>query len=409
MARGWDTMTLPYITGDIRGIGGRVKEHLADFRVEEIPLYQPCGEGTHVYFRVVKTGVPTPVAIDRIARYMGVPSRSIGVAGLKDARAVTSQMMSLEHVDQAKLSQYADANIKVVWTGRHTNKLKTGHLAANSFVIRIRQVAQGDLAVAQDILAVLMRRGVPNYFGPQRFGLRGDTALLGEAIVRGKLEDFLGIYLGRSQEGDPPDCCAARDAFDSGYLDRALKCWPRHYRNERRALAAYKKKKRADQAMTAIDRRMRRLYVSAFQSAIFNEILAGRIDTIDRVFAGDLARKTDSGGVFTVVDELVEQPRAAAFEISPSALIIGYRAELATQLPGENERSVLKKYKIAPDDFEAVGKMKIKGARRAMRFRMESPSMEAGVDEHGDYLQITFSAPPGCYATAVLREIMKTD
>ncbi len=402
-------MKLPYLTGDLPGIAGRIRERVEDFRVDEQPLYEASGSGTHVYFRVIKAGIPTPVAIGRIAKYMGVRPSEVGVAGLKDSRALTSQQMSLEHADSEKLARYHDSQMKVVWTGLHTNKLRPGHLAANRFTLRIRGVGSEQLSDAQDIIDVLCRRGVPNYFGVQRFGARNDTAVLGEALVRGDLEEFVAVLLGRAQPDDPPDCKAARDAFDSGFMNRALQCWPRHYSNERRALSAYKKKKRPQHALRATDKRMKRLYVSAFQSRLFNEVLIRRIDSIDRLLVGDLARKCDSGGVFTVEDIAVEQGRADAFEISPTGPIIGYRSSLAVGEAGVIEQSVLSESGITPEDFRNLGSLKAKGARRPLRFRIESPELTAGCDEHGSFIELAFSAQSGCYATVALREIMKDE
>ena len=93
----------------------------------------------------------------------------------------------------------------VTWTGHHTNKLRPGHLAGNRFILRIRGVGPDQLAAAEAILDVLRRRGVPNYFGHQRFGARNDTADLGRAMVKGDLDEFTAILLGRSRPGDPPD------------------------------------------------------------------------------------------------------------------------------------------------------------------------------------------------------------
>jgi len=400
---------MPYLTRELPGIGGRIKERTADFRVEEVPLYAPCGEGTHVYFRVAKAGVPTPAAVDRIARYMGCKPTEIGVAGWKDAQAVTVQMMSLEHADADKLAAYHDSQVRVTWVSRHTNKLRPGHLAANRFRIRIRGAGEPQLDAGRAVLDVLSGRGTPNYFGAQRFGARADTAALGEALVRDDREEFVAILLGRARPDDPPDCKAARDAFDAGFLDRALQAWPRHYGNERRALAAYKRSRKCGPAIGAIDKRMRRFYVSAFQSAIFNEVLAARIDTIDRVFLGDLAQKTDTGGVFRVADEAAEQPRAAAFEISPTGPLVGSRCELAEGEGGRIEREVIERHGVATDALRKVGTLKVKGGRRALRFPMDDPALTAGTDEHGEYLELCFAAPSGCYATVVLRELMKSD
>ncbi len=400
---------MPYLTNDLPGIGGRIKEYLEDFCVEEIPLYEPCGEGTHVYFRVVKRGIPTPAAVDRIAKYMGVKPADIGFAGMKDAKAVTSQVMSIEHVDPDKLAAYRDRDMEIVWTSRHTNKLRTGHLAGNRFAVRIRGVGRAQLADAERILEVLKTRGAPNYFGPQRFGGRGDTHLLGEALVRNDLDEFISIFLGRPQDDDPPDCKAARDAFDSGYFNRALDRWPWHYTNERKALSIYRKKRHVGPAVAIIDKRMKRLYVSAFQSELFNEVLSRRIDSIDRVFAGDLACKTDTGGVFTVEDVAAEQERADRFEISPTGMVPGYRSSLAEGEPGKIEREVLAAHNIGLDQFKHIGPLKISGSRRALRFRLADCGISPGRDERGEYLELKFTAEAGCYATVVLREIMKND
>jgi len=232
--------------------------------------------------------------------------------------------------------------------------------------------------------------------------------LLGEALVKGDCELFIAIFLGLAREDDPGDCKAARDAFDAGFYARALDRWPRHYANERRALAAYKKKQKADRAMAAIDKRMKRLYVSAFQSAVFNEVAAGRIRSIDRVLVGDLAQKTDTGGIFAVEDAAAEQPRAESFQISPTGPIPGYRSNLATGEPGKIERDALVKFGVELEDFRRVIAMKVKGTRRALRFALIEPQLAAGNDEHGEYLELAFAAASGCYATVALRELMKT-
>lgn len=398
---------LPYLTADLPGVGGCIKQTPEDFAVDEIPAYEPSGEGTHVYFRVVKRGVPTHAAVDRIARQMGVRSSDIGFAGLKDAQAVTRQWMSLEHADEQQLASYRDAQVHVEATSRHTNKLRTGHLRGNRFDVRIRGVEGGCQPAARAILDVLAARGVPNFFGQQRFGLRNDTAELGAALLTGDRERFVALLLGGPQADDPPDCRAAREAFDLGHYDRAMKRWPRHYANERKALAAFKRSKKAGPAIAAVDKRMRRLYVSACQSALFNRVLARRIGEIDRVRLGDLARKTDTGGVFPVEDLATGQPRAQRQEISPTGPLYGSRANLATGEPGRIEQAVPAEVNLPLDRFDRVGSLKVKGGRRALRFLLGRPDLQTGTDDQGPYLRLTFTAPPGSYATIALGELIK--
>jgi len=456
--------SLPYLTSLLPGIGGRIKDDVSDFVVEEVPLYAVSGEGTHVYFHVTKRGLPTPAAVERIAHHMGVPPDAIGFAGLKDAQGVTLQWMSLEHADVERLKHFRDGQVSIELAGRHGNKLRAGHLRGNRFRVRVRGVGAGRLKQAAAVLDVLRRRGVPNYFGEQRFGARGDTARLGELLVRNDLDGFIRAYLGSPRAEDPRDCKAAREAFDAGNIHQALNRWPRHYANERRALSAYKKRKHAGPAMGAIDKRIKRLYVSAFQSEIFNEVLIERLATIDRVFPGDMAMKSN-GAVFYVLDAAAEQPRAETFEIHPTGPIVGFRSHLAGPEdmpasafrpreaaaenaeategesfddteptpdveaaataadeavaavsiapgevnPGQIERDVLARHRVAADDFRHVGTLKVKGTRRPLRFALSEIALHAGDDPRGEFIEVSFFAPSGCYATVVMRELMKTE
>mgnify|MGYP000935335701 CR=1 FL=1 len=402
-------MTLPCLTSDIPGIGGAIKQRLEDFVVEEIPLYPLSGRGDHVFFRVTKSGLPTSAAADRIARHMGVSVKNIGVAGLKDARAVTSQWMSIERADVEQLKRFDDSKVKISDITLHNNKLRLGHLAGNAFSIRIRGVGEAQLPAAQQVMDVLARRGVPNFFGPQRFGLRKDTGTLGRAMVRNDAAQFAALFLGGPQEADPPDIRAAREAFDRGDYDAAYEAWPRNYFDQRKALNSYRKSQDPRAVLAAVDWRLKRLFVSAFQSEIFNIVLQRRLNEIDTIENGDLAQKTDSGGVFLVEDAGHETPRCERFEISATGPIYGYRCRLAQGRPGQIEQDVLASQEMLGVEIRRVGKLEVRGARRSLRFAMTNPAVAAGADDHGPYLQVTFAAPSGCYATIVLGEIMKNE
>lgn len=400
---------LPYLTADLPGIGGKIKQQPEDFSVDEIPLYPLSGEGTHVFFRVTKKGVPTPAAADRIARHMGVSVKSIGVAGLKDSNAVTTQWMSIEHADIHHLEQFSDPKVAVSGITRHTNKLKLGHLAGNRFGIKVRDIDAQALERAKQVMDILVLRGVPNFFGPQRFGLRGDTGQLGRALVMNKLDDFTRIFLGEPSPADPPDIREARKAFDAGDYDRAYDAWPGHYADQRKALRNFRKRHDPQSVVASVDWRLRRLFVSAFQSEVFNRVLEQRLHDIDRVQPGDLAQKTGTGGIFLVEDVQAEQPRCERFEISPTGPVPGYRCRLAEGEAGQIERQVMQAMEIENVEIRRVGKLEVRGARRALRFGLTEPELSQGTDEHGEFLSVAFAAPSGCYATIVLGEIMKVD
>jgi len=408
-----------YLTEELKGTGGRIKAYPADFRVTEIPLYQPSGTGDHVYLYIEKQGLGSLEAADRIARAFGLPRRLVGLAGLKDASAVTRQWMSLERIDPDKAAVLHLPGIKVLTVSRHRNKLKIGHLAGNRFEIRVRGCRPHAKELAERVLAVLQARGMPNRFDRQRFGTRGDNHLLGRAIVLGQAKEFCDRFLGQpSPSHDSPRLAHARSAYDAGNFDEAKKSFA-GTADQLRVLVTLAKTRNPQRAMEALPKQLTRLLVSAFQSDIFNGVLERRLGEIDRVEAGDLAyihpplpraggeppvRRGPAGAVFLVERPEDEAPRVERFEISPTAPIVGHRVTLASGRPGEIERAVLADKGIAPADFERVKALRLRGDRRPLRV----PLVDVEVEPVGDDLTVRFALPAGAYATVVLAEIMKS-
>jgi tRNA pseudouridine13 synthase len=275
-------------------------------------------------------------------------------------------------------------------------------------VIRIRDVPQSALGQCQSILDVLQRRGVPNYYGPQRFGRRGDTHHLGRAIVHDEPEAFFRAFLGQPQFNENPKVQEARRLYDQGDWSAAQATWPPPFADERHALQTLVQRKNHPQAyriaLGGIPKQMREFYVSAYQSYLFNQVVRARLATLDRLFVGDVATKHDSGGSFIVEDVQAEQPRADRFEISPSGPIFGYRMLQASGEPGRLESQVLADEGLAVEQFKALAGMKLKGERRPLRFPLKD--VETGYD---DGVVISFSLPAGSYATNVLAEITKAE
>ncbi len=416
MARGNENLDsvadLPYLTADIPGIGGTIKTFVEDFFVEEVPLYEPIDEGPHVFFCIEKRQVDTLKAVRSIADTLGRRAFEIGAAGLKDARAVSRQILSLEHVEPEALMRLELPGIRVLWARRHRNKLKLGHLKGNRFVIKLRNVPAPRAEYAAATLAVLRHRGVPNYFGPQRFGMRGDSWRIGRAIVKQDEREAIDVLLGRPDKADSPAIYKARQLYESGHFHEAATIWPYNCREERIALKAMMKAKGSHRrALWAIDRSVRRLYVSAFQSWLFNKVVAERVrlDAIDKLWTGDLAWLHDRGAVFLVEDPAVEQPRADRLEISPSGPLFGSRTTIAQGRAGERETSLLAAQQVTAQDFRNVKGQKVRGARRPLRFPLNELDFAAGDDDRGPYFELRFYLPAGCYATSLLREICKTD
>jgi len=403
-------MNLPFLTRDVPGIGGVIKQRPEDFFVQEIPLYQASGVGEHVYAEIQKIHITTFDAIDRIAHALNVSSRDIGYAGMKDAHAITRQVLSIPGVSEQAVMDLHLPDITVQWAARHGNKLRLGHLKGNRFAVKIRQVNPTDVVKLTPVIKTLQERGLPNYFGEQRFGRRANNHLVGSALLAGDNQKVLKYLLGDPQKGvDDPQQRGAREAYDRNDLSTSMRLWPRRSGMERRILARRIKTGNDAAAVKAIDEKLRRLFVSALQSELFNQVVAKRIDSLDKVFAGDLAEKSDNGAVFAVEDPAVEQPRCTALEISPTGPMVGYRMTLPTGYPLEIEQAVMEAHGIQPADFRVEGHHKIKGARRALRVRPTDIELASGVDENGPHITVAFTLPAGSFATVLLQEIMKVE
>jgi tRNA pseudouridine13 synthase len=336
-------IALPRRGGAFAAVPGVWKESPEDFVVEEVPAYEPCGAGDHLWLWLEKRGIGTVEAIARLARALGRREREFGYAGLKDAQAVTRQWLSIEHLDPALVQQLELPGLRVLRVARHQNKLRKGHLHGNRFDLIVRQVPDGGAALLAAHLAHCAQHGAPNWFGMQRFGSGGRNLAKGLAVLR-----------------DPA---------------RAARRMPRAVLS---------------------------LVVSSVQSEVFNRVLAARLATIDRLLPGDLAILHRNGAVFPVADPAAEQPRCDSFELSPSGPLPGPAMPWPTGEPLQLEQRALASLALDPEAFGRMPRDSHEGTRRALRMRVLDPAaeqVEGGV-------RLRFRLDRGCYATAVLSELL---
>ncbi len=414
------TDSLAFLTADLPGIGGTIKQRPEDFLVEEQPLYNPRGHGEHVFLFIEKTSLTTTDIVINLAKAFRVGRNDIGYAGLKDKHAIVRQHFSVwlpDRQDEAEcIERLADRRLmKILWSDRHGNKLRRGHHGGNRFVIRVRNVQPTDVIKAKQIIDQLYAQGVPNFVGDQRFGYRQHNHILGRLLLQGEYQAMLDEMLGHPIDADPPNMQTARIAYDKRDFEEALKNWPKHLRFDRQALDALRQGRDAKQAVLAIYRSQREFLVSALQSAMFNSVLDRRLreNTLSQIVPGDLAWKHDSRSVFAVDDEIAEKENAPAgrvpsLEVSPSGPMWGINMTQAQGTPGEIEKQVMDVFNIHPEHLTGVGDVHAEGSRRPMRIALGSPEVSGGADEHGPYVKLSFIMPRGAFATIVLREIMKT-
>jgi tRNA pseudouridine13 synthase len=269
------------VTFDLPGTGGVLRTVPEDFQVEELPLYLPQGHGSHAYALVEKKNLTTRDLVVALTRE-GLKEKEIGVAGLKDKVAVTKQWLSVPNRHARAFEALEKlGGIRILQTSRHSNKLGMGHLQGNRFTIRVRQTNVGALEKARAILGKLAIVGVPNYFGPQRFGRFGRNAVDGYKHV------------------------VLRETVPGGY-------------------------------------HMKGFFISALQSLVVNHLLTSRVEQgiFDEVILGDWAKKHDTGGVFKVESDS-EAERAKRFEISATLPLFGKKVKMSEGKAGELEQSVL--------------------------------------------------------------------
>jgi len=180
---------LPRASG-IAPLRARLRGTPDDFIVEEILGYDADGAGEHMMLWVEKRGANTDWVARELAKFAGVSPVAVGYAGLKDRHAVTRQTFSVQLAGKPDLdwSTFPHAEVKVLAATRHSRKLKRGALRGNRFVLVLRDV-DGDHAVAEQVLQQIAVRGVPNYFGEQRFGREGGNLAQARAMFAGQRVD----------------------------------------------------------------------------------------------------------------------------------------------------------------------------------------------------------------------------
>ncbi|ABK99314.1 tRNA pseudouridine(13) synthase TruD [Pelobacter propionicus] len=393
-----------YLTAHLPGCGGVIKQSPDDFIVTEIPAYEPCGSGEHLYLTIEKRGLTTLEAIRLIARSLSLPEREIGYAGMKDSVGVTRQTISVPRIRPEEVAGLSLKGVQLISALRHTNKLKLGHLKGNRFNLVVRSVNEGALAAASAILKVLVERGVPNRFGYQRYGVQGNSHLIGAAMLRGDWKGAVDLLMGDPQLLRDDQWRSAIQAYQRGDVAEALRLLPRHCDCERSVLQRLVSRPGAwEKAFGAVHPRLRKLYLSAYQSSLFDRVVEERLDRIDRVMEGDLAWKHVNGACFLVEDQEQEQPRAERFEISPSGPMFGTKMMQPQGEPRNMEERILAEEGLTLDSFGAQSGVAMEGQRRALRVPLGNPSCS----QEGSSLCLEFFLPKGSYATSVLREITK--
>jgi tRNA pseudouridine13 synthase len=334
---------LTYLHGRPQGVGV-LKASPEDFVVVEDLGFEPDGEGEHILVRVRKKGCNTRFVADALAKFLKIAAREVSFAGQKDKHAVTEQWLCarVPGKETPDLSAFRPEGCQVLEYARHKRKLRLGALKGNSFTLVLREIDHRDDVESR--LQAIGARGVPNYFGAQRFGIGGSN-------LQGALR--------WAQSGAP-----------------------------------------------VRDRNKRSFWLSAARSALFNQIVHVRLQKMvfNQVVDGDALQIAGRGSWFVAAaEELAELQR----RVDEKALMITAALPGSGEWGTRGDALALEEAAVADEtSLQALLlREKVEAARRAMLLYPQRLSWEWLDDAT---VTLRFWLPAGSFATSVVRELINT-
>ena len=349
------------------------KADATDFVVNEILPLELTGDGEHLWLHIQKSGMNTAYLAKLLSEWADIPLRDVGYSGLKDRHALTTQWFSLRiPKKQLPPTEFAPIDIgehesvAILAQHWHNKKLNRGTHRANQFIITLRDIEFADTddthehmtkQRVEQHLAHISRTGVPNYFGPQRFGRQGNN-----------VREALSLF--------------ARPV-------REPKLQPKK-----------SKRKRAPREQNTME-------LSAARSLIFNEILAARVrdDNWHTGLVGEVFNLDGSGSIFTseTLDETL-RARMSRGDIHPTAVLWGTGNDKVSGSAAALEKNVVKQSPLLMMLAAGLEQRDIKAQRRSLRLPIEQLSWEWSDEQT---LVLSFTLTTGSFATSVLASVVQ--
>jgi len=402
-----------------KGIGGRIKERIKDFKVIEVSeegkdcdlwLDEEClerqdkliipeneKECKYLYLEMQKFNLDVNEAIRRLARYNRISKKRITYAGVKDKRAITSQKICFFKPETERVAEFKSKFVKLSNPEWKKERLRIGMLKGNKFEITVRQIELDKKETEKRIKECFKEidKGIANYFGEQRFGgIRKVSHLVGKEFVKGNPEKGVMIYLTATNELEEEEIRNARTKLEKTRdFGKALKDMPIKFRYER-AMLNHLVKNPDDfiGAFRTLPKSLRYLFVHAYQSFLFNKIIQ------ERITQGIGLKETKGDVLINGV---------------PSGLLAGFESKFAEGKIGIIEKEILEEEKIELKQFyvKEMREMSSKGTRKEIvLFPKDLKLEEISEDEFNEgklKARISFYLSKGNYATTVLKELMK--
>ena len=408
-----------------KGIGGKLRKKPEDFVVEEIIntnekkhwiWTKENDKGKHSIVKITAKNWDTHVLVKELSKRLGIGQKAIGFAGTKDKRAVTTQYFSLmakhEEIKKIRLE-----NVKIKFCHRTIKPIRLGNLVGNNFKIKISDVKCNE----NDIEKIIdeLKEGFPNYFGIQRFGaVRPITHLVGKKIVKNDCEGAVWDYL--SEGNDEFAGFEARKKLkETKDLESALLEFPHSMLFERQMIG-YLIRNKDDYigALRQLPESLSKMFVHAYQSAMFNQMIDMRINEGisihlpligDNVIPIDIYGGPDQRRVIEVTkyNQKKLEKRCKEGKAWVVGLLPGIKSEYTKGFQGKLEKKIMEKENIEFNDFkiEDANELTSLGMYRPLSQKINN--LEWEIDENNCPV-FDFWLHKGTYATSLLREIMKS-
>jgi tRNA pseudouridine13 synthase len=428
------------------GVGGVIRESVDDFVVEEVlvdgsrarangevPARVLCSTAQKQRFVMcvlVKRNWDTFIAVKNIAKSLGIDQARVQFAGIKDAKAITAQHITIENVTLEEAAKVDVKEITVRPIGYVREMLSLFYLLGNNFTITIKSTIGTELTAKENINQTIQELqaigGIPNFYGHQRFGTtRPITHLVGKALVHGDFEEAAMLFLAKPSAYEHPSSRQARqDLQSTGNFKQAKENFPKQLRFERLMLN-YLADNPSDfvGAFQCLPVKLQALFVQADQSYLFNLFLSERVKhalPLNAAVEGDYVVGVERSGLpMTSVSKVATaenlneiNAQVTAGRLRVALPIFGVKQKLSQGIMGQIENEVLKKEGLSAENlqFNVLSRAGGKGGLRTVitpvkDFRLHSVS--ANSDGNGCQVKVSFMLLRGCYATVVLREIMK--
>ncbi len=338
-----------------------------DFVVEEVPLYEPSGEGEHLMLKIRKKDLTTWDLIKKVSEATGCKIRDIGYAGLKDKDGLTTQYITIHRKYEASLEKIDDNRIKILEKHSHKNKLKIGHLKGNNFFIRLKKVNATDALKIKEALKKIQDQGLPNYFGYQRFGIDGDNYKIGKDILEGKRKE-------KNRK--------KRDFFISAYQSHLFNLWLSRRLEISKLFESFEEKE------------LKSLF--EYSKTLLSSIK--KQENFFKILPGDIACHYPFGKTFECTDLQKESKRFRDRDISVTGLLVGDKTLKASDIAG-----IIEKEFFSLCDDAVISKM-----RGSRRFAWIFPQILSQTHKKEDaWFELSFYLPKGSYATVLIEELLK--